>query len=194
MIKIYLGSASPRRKELLKQIGLEFDIVCSDCEETITSRKPDEIVLSLSAQKAEDVFKKVLSKGETGNFCVIGADTVVAHKGQVLGKPKSEENAFEMLTSLQGKVHQVFTGVDLILFIHGERIEKRFYETTHVHMYPMTEDEIRKYIATGEPMDKAGAYGIQGKCAAFIEKIEGDYNNVVGLPVARVYQNIKRFL
>lgn len=194
--RIILASGSPRRKELLAQIGMDFIVCKSTCEEIIKSTVPEEIVCELSAQKAEDVFCGI----REGRFqvpeayrgaTVLGADTVVACDGRVLGKPKSEEDAVSMLSMLAGRAHSVYTGVTL-LRQDGEGILKRtFFERTEVVCYPVSEQEIRRYVATGEPMDKAGAYGIQGRFAAFIKEIRGDYNNVVGLPVGRVYQEMK---
>lgn len=185
--EIILASASPRRKELLSQIGLIFTVQVSGVEEVITKTAPEEIVMELSSQKAADV--KAHTKGDS---VVIGADTIVAYSGKegskILGKPKDEEDAFAMLKLLQGKAHQVYTGVTICA---GEET-RTFYEKTQVFIYPMTDEEIRAYIRTGEPMDKAGAYGIQGRFAAFVKGIEGDYNNVVGLPVGRVYQELQK--
>lgn len=124
---------------------------------------------------------------------MIGADTVVSSEGRILGKPASEEEAEEMIRSLAGKSHQVYTGVTLIWKEpSGETKRSSFAEGTDVFVYPMDEEEIRAYARCGEPMDKAGAYGIQGRFAAYVEKIEGDYSNVVGLPVGRLYQEIKK--
>ena len=185
MNRIILASASPRRKELLRQINLEPEIVPSTIEEKITKTEPDLVVMELSEQKAMDVAD--IYRGTRA--VVIGADTVVAYQGRILGKPHSEEEAFEMLSSLQGNTHQVYTGVTIINCETGAR--ETFAEQTEVMVYPMEEEEIRNYIATNEPMDKAGAYGIQGRFAAYIRGIHGDYNNVVGLPVGRVYQMLK---
>ncbi len=128
-----------------------------------------------------------------GRTLILGADTIVAFQGEILGKPKDEADAARMLHMLSGNTHSVFTGVAAIL-MEGRKTVKSisFFEETQVTMYPMAELEINRYIATGEPMDKAGAYGIQGKCAIFIEKIIGDYNNVVGLPLAALYQNLAK--
>ena len=199
MSQIILASASPRRKELLEQIGLEFEICPAKGEEVITKTIPEEVVMELSKQKAEEVAAMVYSFGENhqdittpSDILVIGADTVVAYDGKILGKPKDEADAKRMITMLAGNTHSVFTGVTLVLIDKSGKVgELVFYEKTDVTMYPMTEVEIDRYIATGEPMDKAGSYAIQGKCAIHIEKIEGDYNNVVGLPIARIYQELK---
>nr|WP_314461467.1 Maf family protein [uncultured Clostridium sp.] len=185
-IKIVLASASPRRKELLTQVGLNPVIEPSGIEEIITTTIPKEAVIELSRQKAEDVAKKQLP-----GTIVIGADTVVAAGGKILGKPKTHEEAFAMIDSFQGKTHNVFTGVTLILCGENKMTVRSFAEQTDVHVYPMTQEEIRSYAEEEEPMDKAGAYGIQGRFAAFIKGIDGDYSNVVGLPVGRVYQELK---
>lgn len=185
MERMILASASPRRRELLHQIGLKPEIVPSRIEERITRTEPDQVVMELARQKAEDVAS--LYKGE--NVIVIGADTVVASDGKILGKPHSRQEAFDMLCGLQGREHQVYTGVTVIDCATGN--QETFAEMTEVSVYPMSDEEIRRYIDTGEPMDKAGAYGIQGQFAAYIRGIRGDYTNVVGLPVGRVYQTIK---
>lgn len=190
-MKIYLASASPRRKELLKQIGLSFKTMPSTVEEKITKTEPNEVVEELSYQKAVDVCGKLTSDGKE-DFVVIGADTVVSCWGEILGKPEDKEDAVRMLEKLQGGSHQVYTGVTLAW--KNRDMSPMYYtfsECTDVTMYAMTEDEIRKYTDSGEPMDKAGAYAIQGLCAAYIQGICGDYNNVVGLPVGRVYQELK---
>lgn len=190
-MKIYLASASPRRKELLKQIGLSFKTLPSTVEEKITKTKPDEVVEELSYQKAVDVCGRLTAEGME-DFVVIGADTIVSCWGEILGKPKDKEDAAKMLKRLQGGSHQVYTGVTLAWKSHDiSPMYCAFSECTDVTMYAMTEEEIRQYVDSGEPMDKAGAYAIQGLCAAYIESICGDYNNVVGLPVGRVYQELK---
>ncbi len=203
-----MASASPRRRELLSQIGLEFQIVVSDVEEEITKTNPAEIVEELSYQKAEAVLKNL---SEDREVLVIGADTIVASGEKILGKPANEEDAINMLSNLQGKSHEVYTGVTLLYRgmsrisesnaendasgeVDKQVICKTFHEATKVHFYPMSEQEIREYVSTKDPLDKAGAYGIQGFCARYISGIEGDYNNVVGLPVGRLYQEVKEWL
>lgn len=305
-MRIILASASPRRKELLEQIGLHFEVVTSCVEERVSSVRPDKVVEELSCQKAEAVgemlcremdgsdkeqfsqmmdaaseeqscqgtdasgekqcckktdasdekqscqkmnvagegqscqkmdaadekkpcqgknaadeelpcqgtdaasekqFCQKMDAASEGQICpgvdvtkeallIIGADTVVALDGAILGKPLDGEEAFKMLEHLQGREHQVYTGVTLLYRPVGaaEWIRKCFHEQTRVHFYPMTEKEIAEYVSTGDPLDKAGAYGIQGFCARYVRKIEGDYNNVVGLPVGRLYQEIKEWL
>ncbi len=180
MKRIILASGSPRRKELLEQIGVLFEIVKAEGEEVIKTDIPSEAVKELSRQKAREVAAK------TDGDVVIGADTVVAVSGRILGKPKDAEDAVRMIKMIQGKAHEVVTGVTLILKESGQEI--CFAETTKVHVYPMTEEQVQAYVESGEPMDKAGAYAIQGKFAAYVSGIEGDYNTVVGLPVGRLYQ------
>ena len=184
MRNIILASGSPRRKELLAQVGISFEIVKAEGEEIINTTVPEEAVKELSRQKAREVAAR------TDGDVVIGADTVVAADHEILGKPKDQEDAVRMIRMLQGRTHQVLTGVTVILRDGVRKKEIRFAETTHVHVYPMTEEQIRDYVASGEPMDKAGAYGIQGLFAAYVSGIEGDYNNVVGLPVGRLYQEV----
>lgn len=216
--KIILASASPRRRELLTQIGLDFEVVVSETEEKITSTEPARVVEELSAQKAAAVWEKLASmtasQGSDSNAerpdgvsaacsaeqncgestiagtIVLGADTVVACDGKILGKPVDTENAVAMLRMLQGREHEVYTGVTILYGENGEKKALTFHEKTIVHFCPMTEEQIREYVATGDPMDKAGSYGIQGICARYIRGIEGDYNNVVGLPAGRVYQEL----
>lgn len=184
MSEIILASASPRRKELLSLAGTDFIVKVADVDEVIDpSLTPDGVVMSLANQKAQAVAS------ENPDSLVIGADTVVVLDGKILGKPKSEENAVELLTMLSGRVHTVYTGVALI---KGEKV-KTFCEATQVEFYPLTDEEIKAYVATKEPMDKAGAYGIQGKGCILIRKIDGDYFNVVGLPVSAVYRELRDF-
>ncbi len=194
-VKIILASASPRRRELLGQIGLEFEVRVSNVEEKVTAVEPGLVVEELSEQKAEAVLAELACEEDV---LVIGADTVVAAKGRILGKPSDEKDAIRMLEELSGESHEVYTGVTLLYrSFRGEEpcVQRHvFHERTKVKFYPMSPQEIEFYAASGECMDKAGAYGIQGLCARYIQGIEGDYNNVVGLPVGRLYQEIKRLL
>lgn len=191
-MKIYLASASPRRKELLRQVGLSFKVVPSTVEEKITKEKPDEVVEELSYQKAVDVCGRLAAEGKE-DFVVIGADTVVSAWGKILGKPSDKEEAARMLKDLQGGSHQVYTGVTLAWkYKDMAPMYATFSECTDVTMYAMTVEEIQRYVDSGEPMDKAGAYAIQGLFAAHIQGICGDYNNVVGLPVGRLCQELKK--
>lgn len=192
-MRIILASASPRRRELLTQIGIPFEICVSDVEERVSSTVPAEVVQELSRQKAAAVAAAVAETAAACQTLVIGADTIVACDGEILGKPKGAEDAVRMLRLLSGREHEVYTGVTFVYDRgDGTRDIRSFYECTKVYFAPMTEEEIAEYVATGDPLDKAGAYGIQGFCARYITGISGDYNNVVGLPVGRVYQELKR--
>ena len=198
MSRIILASASPRRKELLEQVGIEFEICPAKGEEIITKTVPSEVVCELSDQKSMEVAQLIIQYDEAhrdittpADIMVIGADTVVAYENQILGKPKDEADAERMLSMLSGNTHSVYTGVTVVFIDKDGRAGKKtFYEKTDVVMHRMSQKQIRDYIATGEPMDKAGSYGIQGKCAIYVKEIHGDYNNVVGLPVARLYQEL----
>lgn len=189
--RIILASASPRRRELMAQAGYEFEIQVSDKEEVYTSIEPDEIVKELALLKAKDIAEQ----NEAKNVVVIGADTVVAHKGAILGKPRSKEDAFQMIKGYQGDKHQVYTGV-AILDYDAEGNEKIINHAvkTDVYVNLMTDEEIWNYIESDNVMDKAGSYGIQSGFAIHIEKIEGDYFNVVGLPISFIYQELKKII
>ncbi|GGE75714.1 Maf family protein [Priestia taiwanensis] len=182
MKKLILASASPRRKELLEQINVSFEVRVSDVEEIVEGlTRPEDVVVSLALQKAQDVAKYV------PHDVVLGADTIVTYDGVILGKPKTKEEAYEMLQMLSGQTHEVFTGVAMLC--GGEQIS--FFERTEVTFYELSDAEIHAYIESGEPMDKAGSYGIQGLGAMFVQKINGDYFSVVGLPIAKVYRELK---
>ena len=186
MKNLILASASPRRRELLTQAGLEFLIDAADVDERIALTDPEEYVKELSRRKAEAVRKR--HSGEAA--VVLGADTVVVCDGAILGKPVDEKDAFRMLSLLSGRAHDVFTGVTLL----SEDGALSFAERTQVVMYDNSEELLRDYIATGEPVDKAGGYGIQGRGTVLVREIHGDYNNVVGLPVARVIRALYAML
>ena len=219
---IILASGSPRRRELLTQIGIPFKVIPALSEERTQSCDPEEICRSLATGKAEEVAKRIMDAravysaqeteifrdscdGETAESSlygeiprevassrrvrIIGADTIVVLRREILGKPKDAEDAARMLTELSGCAHEVMTGVCVIDLCEGRRVsEASFSECTKVFVSGLTPQDIEDYIATGEPFDKAGAYGIQGVFARYIEKIEGDYNNVVGLPVGRLFR------
>lgn len=193
--KVILASASPRRQELLARIGIEFEVRKSHAEEENSPlalpKEPSGLVRELARLKAADIWGQ-LSEEERKNALVIGADTVVSLEGRVLGKPEDQQDAVRMLSLLQGRTHQVYTGAALLYERGGQYRENCFFEKTEVEVFPMQKEEIAAYAATGEPMDKAGAYGIQGSFAAYIKGISGDYNNVVGLPVGRLYQEMKK--
>ena len=203
--RIILGSASPRRRELLEQIGISFEVRVSDKEEVYHSLIPEEIVKELALSKAENVADDLREKQEQVkqisfdkknnvllDTIVIGADTIVVSDGSILGKPKDEADAVRMIRSLQGRSHKVYTGVAILDYDdEGKRKSVVHAVETEFFVNPMSDEEIREYAATGEPLDKAGAYGIQGRFAAYIERIDGDYYNVVGLPVSYVYRQLK---
>lgn len=190
-IPIILASASPRRTELLKQAGFTFTVIPSSIEEQRTETSPDKLAEDLAFQKAEDVYQSVKQDYTGKDFMVIGADTIVYYDGEVLGKPADEQEAFDMLKMLSDRTHQVYTGLAIILKKADEKQIYLMHEQTDVTFYPISDHELKDYIATGDPLDKAGAYGIQGPFAVHVKKINGDYNNVVGLPIARLYQSLQ---
>ena len=197
--KIILASGSPRRRELLSQIGLSFTVRVSEADEHTEETKPEKLVCILSERKALAVWDE-LTEEEKKESILIGADTVVAVDDRILGKPADETEAFQMIKLLQGRSHQVYTGVTILRQGGLQPLadetntcsiqKKQFFEKTDVLVYPMSEEEITAYVKTGEPLDKAGAYGIQGSFAAYIQGINGDYSNVVGLPVGRLYHEL----
>ena len=211
MNRIILASASPRRKEILEKTGFPFDIIVSGCDENTNETDPEKLVKELSRLKAMDIACKNAGK------IVVGADTVVSHKNMIMGKPKDETDAKNMIRSFAGDTHQVFTGVciaadtnpekdeyiknrlckewqGLEILREKERLIISFSVKTDVIVSEMSEFEIEEYVKTGEPMDKAGAYAIQGRFAPYIISIEGDYYNVVGLPICPVYMCLKALL
>lgn len=184
-IKIILASASPRRAALLRQAGLEFNIMVSEVDETpVPGLTPEKLVELLALRKANAVAVGL------DNGIVIGADTVVVQAGRILGKPSGPQEAAAMLRLLQGSGHEVYTGVALVDVISRKTLVG--HEMTRVFFDSLTEEEIRRYVATGEPLDKAGAYGVQGLAALFINRLEGCYTNVVGLPLARLAKMLKQ--
>ncbi len=186
MTKLILASASPRRQELLKNIGLDFEVIPSTVDEHINDKlTPEEIVLELSALKANDIASKV---GQ--DAIVIGADTIVVYQNKILGKPVDVEDAFNMLRMLSGQVHHVLTGFTLIRTKDAFTVKD--YQKTLVKFRALSDGEIKEYIQTGEPLDKAGAYGIQKIGSLIVEKIEGDYFNVVGLPLMKLAMTLNK--
>ncbi|MBE6755303.1 MAG: septum formation inhibitor Maf [Ruminococcaceae bacterium] len=182
--KIILASASPRRRELMTFITDEFEIITADVDETIAEgTSPEDAVMQLSFKKAQAVSEK--HKGRT----VIGADTVVVCDGSILGKPENREHACRMLKMLSGREHSVLTGVTIT---DGEKTDT-FFASSDVTFFDLTDEEILQYASGGEPDDKAGAYAIQGKGSLFVEKINGDYFNIVGFPVSEVNRHLKMF-
>jgi len=200
--KIILASGSPRRKQLLEQIGFEFEVCPSQCEEKTESKIPYEICVELSSQKAIDVASGIKTYNETHadiakaqDMIIIGSDTIVAVDDKILGKPVDDKDAERMLEMISGRSHDVYTGVTFVFMASDGRVgEYSFYEKTSVSVYPLSKEEIKEYIDSAEPFDKAGAYGIQGSFAKHIEKIDGDYYNVVGLPIGRLYHELKSIL
>ncbi len=185
MNKIILASASPRRKELLETAGAEFEIIVADVDETIPDgTKPEEAAVMTAEKKALAVAENHKDR------IVIGADTIVVSEEKILGKPADKADACRMLSMLSGVEHKVITGVCLVC---GDK-KITFAQVSKVKFYDLTDDEINTYVETGEPMDKAGAYGIQGNGCVLVEKIEGDYFNIVGLPVARVMKEIGKLM
>ena len=190
MRRIVLASLSPRRKELLSLLGVPFEVLASNAEEDPENppESPEQYVRSIARKKATETAKKV------DDALVIGADTVVVVNGLILGKPKDPEDAVRMLKLLSGKVHKVFTGV-AVLDVRGGTVVDSCEECveTQVRVRELSEDMIDAYVRTGEPLDKAGAYAIQGYGSVLIEGIVGDYFNVVGLPVQRLSVMLERF-
>lgn len=183
-MEIILASASPRRKELMGHFPFPFTVRVSQADEKMDSGKlPHDEVARISCNKATAVDRQ-------RDDIVIGADTIVVCDGVILGKPKDEEDAYRMLSMLSGRAHQVMTGVTVL---QGDR-QCSFTEITDVYFRPLSEKEIRSYIRSGDPMDKAGAYGIQSGASLFVEKIVGDYHNVVGLPVCHLSLVLKAFM
>lgn len=190
-MKIILASGSPRRKELLTNMGLSFEIEVSNCEEIVTKKVPEEIVTELSDLKASEVAQRIINTGKYDDFLCIGADTLVFLKDKRLGKPKDEADACDMIKSLSNNTHHVITGVTAIR-VTGDSYDKfSFSEKTEVNVSELSDEEITEYVKTKEPMDKAGGYAIQGLFAKYIDSICGDYSNVVGLPVPKLYSELK---
>ncbi len=203
-LNVVLASGSPRRKQLLEEAGIKF-VVYRPTQEVDESLEPDDLkdpasaVKKLAERKAGAVVQDILATNPTGAGLVIGADTTVVLDGEMMGKPYSADHAREMLHKLSGRTHEVITGVSVWLMMLGEPTEEHpegtvsmgfrsFHETSQVTFKELSDEEIKRYVATGETIDKAGAYAIQGKGAALVDHHEGDYNNIVGLPVARLIE------
>ncbi len=195
-MKVILASASPRRIELMKRLFNDFEVIPAKGEEQSKESEPDKYVIDLASAKASEIEKENITAGDD-EYVIVGADTVVALNGKILGKPKNAKEAKHMIEMLQGNVHQVYTGVSLVLSDLTCRRNIGFAEKTEVYFNPMTKEEIDEYISfvdengNYEWADKAGAYAIQGYCSKFIKKIDGDFYNVVGFPVAEIYRRIK---
>lgn len=187
MTSLILASTSPRRKELLGRLGWAFTVQASEADESLPAGlSPGEAVVCLARRKANAVARMLAEPA-----WVLGADTVVALDGRILGKPRDEAEAAWMLRQLSGAWHEVHTGVCLLQTGGGE---EAFSDCTRVHFTPMDDQAIAGYVATGEPMDKAGAYGIQGWAGAYIDRIEGCFFNVMGLPLAKVRQALQTWM
>ena len=181
-MQLILASQSPRRRELLGLFHIPFSVLVADIDETMDAEKlPRDEVARVSREKA------LACRAETDSV-VVAADTIVVCNGEILGKPRDEADAVRMLTLLSGRDHQVMTGVT----VKTDDACESFTEITDIHFRPLSRQEILNYVTTGEPMDKAGAYGIQGGAALFAEKMVGDYYNVMGLPVCRLWQTLRR--
>lgn len=200
--RIILASASPRRKELMELAGFDFEIWPSKREEVITETEPSRVCMELSKQKALDVASSIKTYNEnhpdlttSQDILVIGADTIVALDDEILCKPIDEEDAERMLRKLSGRTHRVITGVSLVFMSRDGRAgEYTFFEETRVTFYELSKQQIADYVASGDPLDKAGAYGIQTGGALFVKGLEGDFYNVVGLPIARLVHELSRLL
>lgn len=209
-INIILASKSPRRRELLEQAGVHFTVFTgrTEVDESLDAdllANPEEAVKKLAERKAGAVVQEVLAQNPVGLGIVIGADTMVVLDGKIFGKPYSADHAREMLRALSGRTHQVITGVSVWMLLLNETEERggdgnvsigfrTFAETSYVTFKELSEEGINAYVATGETIDKAGAYGIQGKGAALVDHYEGDYNNIVGLPVDKLIENFPDLL
>lgn len=192
-MKIILASASPRRQELLKNIFTNFDIETSSCEENAVFSTPEKYVKDLASLKALDIASKhEHDSSPSESLLIIGADTIVYHNGKILGKPSDKEDAKEMLSALSGNIHQVYTGICIVYINKGHRNIFTDHECTKVIVDCLSEAEIEQYILSKDPFDKAGSYGIQGQFSKHIKGIEGDYFNVVGLPIYRLYQMLRK--
>lgn len=185
-MKLVLASASPRRCEILKNAGYEFEICPAQIDETVDEKlSPSELVCTLSQNKAKAVFESLENKKDVA---VLGSDTIVVLDGKVLGKPKDEEEAICMLSSLSGKKHKVYTGVCIVTASQTNS----FFDCTTVEFFELTPEQIKAYVKTREPMDKAGAYGIQGKGCVLVKSINGDFFSVMGLPIAKTSKALKK--
>lgn len=189
MYKVILASGSPRRKEIMDIMGIKYEVISSDVKEEVHETEPAAMVKALAILKSNavaDIIYKEKQKDQ--EYIIIGADTMVFYEENALGKPKDVEDAVRMISMLSGNTHEVYTGVGIvILHYDGTREELSTAVSTKVSVQDMTMAQIREYVATGEPMDKAGAYAIQGQFGIYIKEIQGDYYNVVGFPIAKIY-------
>ena len=191
MKKIILASSSPRRCALLNQMGIKFDLIPSDIDESAFKHlKGSELVKTLSIEKAKNVFNKL---GKEENICVIGCDTIVSINDIILGKPKDKEDALNMLMLLNDNMHTVFTGLSIIGFKDNIYFEENICSSSNVYFSKFSKKELFEYVNTLEPMDKAGAYGIQGQGSFLVSKIDGDFYSIMGLPINKLYNILNKY-
>jgi septum formation protein len=196
MYQIILASESPRRKEIMETMGIPYKVMTSNVEEVVKETEPEKMVQALAELKTSAIEDRLdaQEKSEPNLYkedrIIIGADTMVFYQEHALGKPKNTKDAFRILRMLSGNTHEVMTGVSIIICKEGKKEKISFAVSTKVIVHTLTDQQIVDYIATGEPMDKAGAYAIQGKFGIFIRKIDGDYYNVMGLPIAKIYSTL----
>ncbi len=191
-IKLVLASGSPRRRELLSGLGIEFSIEVSELNEDIEIVHPEEYVKHLSLGKAKEVASRMKNQcASDEQILVLGADTIVVRDNHILNKPQTHEEAYDMLMSLSGRAHQVYSGVSIVRLPDG--YSRSIFGTTSVYFRKLSEPEARFYANSEEPMDKAGAYALQGVASAFIQKVEGCYSNVIGLPVSDTVLLLREF-
>lgn len=195
MYRIVLASESPRRKEIMEQMDIPYETMPANIKEELMGNNPSKMVKSLACQKARNVAARLQS--EQDDLIIIGADTMVFHKGKALGKPRDPQHAIHILESLSDDVHEVYTGVCIIIRRNNREQsnnnleeEIAFSVSTEVGVYPLTREQIKDYVDTKEPLDKAGAYAIQGRFGIYIKEIHGDYYNVVGFPIAKIYEKL----
>lgn len=192
MYRVILASESPRRKEIMEQMGIPFQAMGSSLAEVVEEKEPAAMVQALAAIKAKDIASKIAEAKDTAaDTIIIGADTMVFFRENVLGKPKDKADAVRMLQMLSGGEHEVYTGVNIIIRpVQGHMESISFAACTKVLMRALTREQIENYVATGEPMDKAGAYAIQGRFGIYISEIHGDYYNIVGFPIAKIHEKL----
>ncbi|MGB4661345.1 MAG: Maf family protein [Mobilitalea sp.] len=196
MYLIILASESPRRKEIMETMGIPYTVITSNVEEVVEETEPEKMVQALAELKTSAIEERLEKQEQYGldfnkeDRIIIGADTMVFYQEHALGKPKDTKDALRILRMLSGNAHEVITGVSIIICKDGKKEKLSFAVSTKVIVQTLTDQQIVDYIATGEPMDKAGAYAIQGKFGIFIRKIDGDYYNVMGLPIAKIYSSL----
>lgn len=191
MYQIILASGSPRRREIMDTMGIPYKVMSSNVEEFVAETEPTKMVQALAALKTEDISKRLAAEEDDKSYIIIGADTMVFYQDQALGKPKDEEDAIRMLQMLSGQTHEVYTGVSIIIMDGSQECKKlSFAVGTRVVVQALFYEQILDYVKSKEPMDKAGAYGIQGSFGIHIKEIHGDYYNVVGFPIAKIYETL----